>query len=167
MAGLIVLRDHVAGGALGLQVLTSTYDWQHPSTAAGAFGFYSRRMLYVLGDLPALVTDFPMWTHWYAAWAGLLLFVAQSIRQKRMEEFDQAALLFVAVYYGPLIAVAQIENYGIRMLMPAMPVVVYLAARGLMLTLSPSSAGGNLPVVTETAKIRSRQDRTRSRQRGR
>jgi len=32
--------------------------------------------------------------------------------------------------------VADITNYGIRMLTPAMPIVLYLAVRGAMLTLS-------------------------------
>jgi len=43
--------------------------------------------------------------------------------------------------------VADITNYGIRMLTPAMPVVLYLAVRGAMLILSRRK---NLGVVDES-----------------
>ena len=74
--------------------------------------------------------------HWYAAWAGVLLLVGWCLRNRQIDDLDLAALVFLAAYYGPLIAVADIANYGIRMLTPAMPVVLYLAVRGAMFTLS-------------------------------
>jgi len=130
MAGLIVWRDYAAAGSLDLRVLTTTQDWPHPSAA-----LYGKRILYVLGDLRALVPEFGALRHWYAAWAGVLLLLIQIVRRRQADPLDQAALVFLAAYYGPLIAVADITNYGIRMLMPAMPVVLYLAMRGVKVTL--------------------------------
>jgi hypothetical protein len=129
MASLIVWRDYAAAGSLDLRVLTTTQDWPHPSAA-----LYGRRILYVLGDLRALVPEFGALRHWYAAWAGVLLLLIQIVRRRQADPLDQAALVFLAAYYGPLIAVADITNYGIRMLIPAMPVVLYLGVRGVMVT---------------------------------
>ena len=130
MAGLIVWRDYAAAGSLDLRVLTTTQDWPRPSAA-----LYGKRILYVLGDLRALVPEFGALRHWYAAWAGVLLLLIQIVRRRQVDPLDQAALVFLAAYYGPLIAVADITNYGIRMLVPAMPVVLYLGVRGVTVTL--------------------------------
>ena len=136
MAGLILWRDYAATAAFGLRVVTTRQDWLHPSSIGGAFPFYGRRILYVLGYLHGLVPEFGSLWYWYAAWAGVLLLVGWSLRNRRIDDLDLAALVFLAAYYGPLIAVADITNYGIRMLTPAMPIVLYLAVRGAMLTLS-------------------------------
>lgn len=134
MASLIVWRDHAAAGSLDLRVLTTTQDWPRPSAA-----LYGKRILYVLGYLRALVPEFGALRHWYAAWAGVLLLLIQIVRRRKADPLDQAALVFLVAYYGPLIAVADITNYGIRMLAPAMPVVLYLGVRGVMLTLERSA----------------------------
>jgi hypothetical protein len=136
MAGLIVWRDYAATATFDLRVLTTRQDWLHPSSIGDAFPFYGRRILYVLGYLHALIPEFGSLQYWYAAWAGVLLLVGWCLRDRQIDDLDLAALVFLAAYYGPLIAVADITNYGIRMLTPAMPVVLYLAVRGAMLTLS-------------------------------
>ena len=136
MAGLILWRDYAATAAFGLRVVTTRQDWLHPSSIGGAFPFYGRRILYVLGYLHGLVPEFGSLWYWYAAWAGVLLLVGWSLRNRRIDDLDLAALVFLSAYFGPLIAVADITNYGIRMLTPAMPIVLYLAVRGAMLTLS-------------------------------
>lgn len=127
MGSLIVWRDYAAAGSLDLRVLTTTQDWPRPSVA-----LYGKRILYVLGYLRALVPEFGVLRHWVAAWAGVLLLLIQVLRRRQADPLDQAALIFLAAYYGPLIAVADITNYGIRMLMPAMPVALYLAMRGVV-----------------------------------
>jgi len=133
MAALIAWRDHVATGGFDLRVLTTTQDWLRPAS----FSLYGRRILYVFGYLHGLVPEFGSWRHWYAAWAGVLLLLVQSVRRREIDDLDLAALVFLAAYYSPLIAVADIANYGIRMLTPAMPVVLYLAVRGVMLSFAP------------------------------
>lgn len=124
---LIVWRDYAATGALDLNVLTTTRDWAQPS-----FPLYVKRVLYVFGWLHALVPEFGPLRHWLVAWVCVLLL---ALRIRRLDELDRVALVFLAAYYVPLIAVAEIQNYGIRMLVPAMPVVVYLGLRALTLLL--------------------------------
>lgn len=136
MAGLLLWRDYAATSAFDLHVLTTRQDWMHPSSLADAFPFYGRRVLYVLGYLHALIPEFGFFWYWYAAWGGVLLLLGWSLRKRQVDDLDLAALIFLVAYYGPLIAVADITNYGIRMLTPAMPVVLYLAVRGVMFTLS-------------------------------
>lgn len=146
MAGLLLWRDHAVTSAFDLHVLTTRQDWLHPSSIGDAFPFYGRRILYVLGYLHALIPEFGFFWYWYAAWGAVLLLVGWCLRKRQADELDLAALVFLAAYYGPLIAVADITNYGIRMLTPAMPVVLYLAVRGVMFTLS---RGTNPGVVEE------------------
>jgi hypothetical protein len=136
MAGLLLWRDDAATAAFGLRVVTTRQDWLHPSSIGAAFPFYGLRILYVLGYLHGLIPEFGSLRYWYAAWAGVLLLVGWSLRNRQIDDLDLGALVFLAAYYGPLIAVADITNYGIRMLTPAMPVVLYLAVRGVMFTLS-------------------------------
>jgi len=136
MAGLIVWRDYAVTAAFDLRVLTTRQDWLHPLSFSDAFPFYGRRILYALGYLHALIPEYGSFWRWYAAWAGVLLLVGWCLRNRQIDDLDLAALVFLPVYYGPLIAVAYITNYGVRMLTPAMPVVLYLAVRGAMLTLS-------------------------------
>jgi len=136
MAGLILWRDYAVTATFDLRVLTTRQDWFHPSSISDAFPFYGRRILYVLGYLHGLMPEFGSLRHWYAAWAGVLLLLGWSLRDRQIDDLDLAALVFLAAYYAPLIAVADITNYGIRMLTPGMPVVLYLAVRGIMLTLS-------------------------------
>jgi len=136
MVSLIVWRDYAATATSALRVITTRQDWLHPSSLGEAFPFYGRRILYVLGNLHALIPEFGSLRYWYAAWAGVALLVGWCVRHRQIDDLDLAALIFLAAYYGPLIAVADITNYGIRMLTPAMPVVLYLAVRGIMLILS-------------------------------
>ncbi len=130
MAGLILWRDYAVTATFDLRVLTTRQDWLHPSSIGDDFPFYGRRILYVLGYLHGLIPEFGSLRYWYAAWAGVLLLLGWSLRNRQIDDLDSAALVFLAAYYGPLIAVADITNYGIRMLTPAMPVVLYLAVRG-------------------------------------
>jgi hypothetical protein len=136
MAGMILWRDYAVTAAFDLHVLTTRQDWFHPSSIGDAFPFYGRRILYALGYLHGMIPEFGSLRHWYAAWAGVLLLAGWSLRNRQIDDLDLAALVFLAAYYGPLIAVADITNYGIRMFTPAMPVVLYLAVRGVMLTIS-------------------------------
>lgn len=136
MAALILWRDHLAAGSLDLHVVTTRQDWLHPSSFGDAFPFYGRRILYLLGYMHALIPEYGSYQHWFAAWAGVLLLVGWCLRKRQIDDLDLAALVFLVAYYGPLIAVADITNYGIRMLTPGMPIVLYLAVRGAMFTLS-------------------------------
>jgi len=136
MAGLILWRDYAVTATFDLRVLTTRQDWLHPLSISDAFPFYGRRILYALGYLHGLIPEFGSLWRWYAAWAGVLLLVGWCLRNRQIDDLDLAALVFLAAYYGPLIAVADITNYGIRMLTPGMSVILYLAVRGAMLTLS-------------------------------
>jgi 4-amino-4-deoxy-L-arabinose transferase-like glycosyltransferase len=136
MAGLILWRNYAVTATFDLRMLTTRMDWVHPSSISDAFPFYARRILYLLGYLHGLVPEFGSLRHWYAAWAGVLLLVGWCLRNRQIDDLDLAAFVFLAAYYGPLIAVADITNYGIRHLTPGMPVILYLAVRGAMLTLS-------------------------------
>src|SRR5258708_26739698 len=126
MAGLIIWRDYAVTSTFDLRVLTTQQDWLHPSSIGTAFPFYGLRSLYALGYLHGLIPEIGSLRHCYAAWAGVLLLMGWFLRNRPGDAPPLAAFFFPAAYYGPLIAVADIANYGIRMLTPAMPIVLYL-----------------------------------------
>jgi hypothetical protein len=56
-----------------------------------------------------------------------------AVRKRVLDAFDATVVALVLVYYGPLVAVAHISNYGFRMLAPGVPLLLYLSFRGVEL----------------------------------
>jgi 4-amino-4-deoxy-L-arabinose transferase-like glycosyltransferase len=139
-AAAMPLRNHVASGTMRVPAVTTTNDWasgtrtvRPPSleltfeNVRTAANYYGRRMLFAAGLMPAFVPEYRVRPHWLAAWGGALAFVWIAVRRRRLEFWQALAASFVVVYLVPLIAVAMIQNYGFRMIVPALPAVILLA----------------------------------------
>jgi hypothetical protein len=66
--------------------------------------------------------------HWLVIWFGALLYLGRVIRRRRLEFWEAFALISIVTYLLPLIAIADISNYGVRMIVPVVPVVFVLCA---------------------------------------
>ncbi len=60
-----------------------------------------------------------------AMWLGYFVYLFLRLKErKRMELWEVAIHLFIISYYGTLILIGNIENYGFRMLIPAVNFVL-------------------------------------------
>ena len=143
--GLLPVRDAMVTGRADLQTLTWTGDWQVPAvaidprapsswlTAAQAIvGHYAPRGAFVLGLLPILHPGFRVRPHWLVMWALFAISTVMRFRQHSPLRFwESLVYLWIVLYLGPLLAVAAIDAYGFRMLVPIIPLVLLIACRYL------------------------------------
>ena len=155
---LLPLRNYRVTKKASLSVITYTNDWAKPEFDLAApvtlmklgkalvtsVDFYGRRVLFCAG----LTTIFGLriyWLrpHWIIMWAGALLFLWRVVKRRRLEFWEAFAITFIAMYLGPLLAVAQINNYGVRMIVPVLPMLLLLAIVGVAPKLeTPATASG-------------------------
>jgi hypothetical protein len=137
----LVVRDYLVTQQVALAVLTNSRDWLAPRDAADAailsearssparfLEVYARRALFTVGFLPAFEPEYKIRPHWLLAWAAFLGYLVQRLGERRAPAFWEAmSLTYLLTYVAPLVAVAAIGNYGFRMLVPAIPVLLALA----------------------------------------
>jgi hypothetical protein len=159
VVGLMVLRNYLVTGELSAAVFTDTTDWMYPRRTGkvgllewswGIVAYYGRRVLFMLGWLPILEPTYRVRPHWLGMWAGVAAFAATTWR--RPVAFWEAALMVSLVFYlAPLVAVGHIANYGFRMAVPAVPLALLLAVRGVERwrppRRQPDGQAANVPVT--------------------
>jgi dipeptide/tripeptide permease len=95
------------------------------------FGFYARRILFCMGFTFVELPIYWLRPHWIIMWAGVIAFLWRAVKKRRLEFWEAFALSFILVYLGPLIAVAHIYNYGVRMIVPVIPMLLLLSITSL------------------------------------
>lgn len=133
---LLPLRNYVAAGQFSVPIFISQGHWQTPAVAGG-FGekaltvvvFYARRILFCSGFTLLELPWYWLRPHWPFIWAGAFDFAMRALKKRRLEFWESFALSFIPVYLVPVIALAQISNYGVRMIAPVIPVVLLLAVQ--------------------------------------
>ncbi|MDQ3803744.1 MAG: glycosyltransferase family 39 protein [Acidobacteriota bacterium] len=142
---LLPLRNYVAGNQLSVPVFTMKAHWQTPAldttgppTLAGfgrnAFAvatFYARRVLFCSGFTLLELPFYWLRPHWLVMWGGAFTFARRALRRRCLKFWELFALSFIPVYLLPIIALAQISNYGVRMIVPVIPIVLLLGVRAL------------------------------------
>ncbi|MBX7052267.1 MAG: glycosyltransferase family 39 protein [Flavobacteriales bacterium] len=95
------------------------------------FMVYIRRIAYCMGYIPALNAEFNIRPHWFLMWFGVILLAIRFIRARGERDMMVFILFaFVTIFYITLILIGQIHIYGHRMFIPAIPIVLGLAAIG-------------------------------------
>jgi hypothetical protein len=99
------------------------------STATRAFVYFGKRLLFCAGFTTVLGLPFYyLKPHWMIIWGGALFYILKLMKRPRNLEFWEVfALVFIPAFLAPLIAIATIYIYGVRMIVPVMPVVLLLA----------------------------------------
>ena len=142
---LLPLRNYLVTGRATPAALTYTRDWERPDvdlspplnarkivqTTATTALFYGKRILFCLG-----LTFFELpihWLrpHWLIIWGGAFWFCWQRAKKRRLDPWIVCCITFIVLYLGPLVAVAQIYNYGVRMIVPVLPVLLVLAVAAM------------------------------------
>jgi nitrate reductase NapE component len=140
---LMAMRNYAVAGQVSIQAITWTGDWMAPNlqgagvpTLEASIGsvlatadYYARRALFTIGFGPVLVPEYRIRPHWLLMWAGFFVFAGLAAARRQLEFWQALTMLYIVLYLGPLIAVAVIETYGFRMIVPAVPVVLLLAVK--------------------------------------
>ncbi len=141
---VMAVRNYAVVQQVSLAALTDTRDWLAPNSSgvdrylvsdllaspARTLELYARRLLFVMGVLPALEPEFRVRPHWIAAWLGFGAYTLWRLLTRHRPPFWEAVVWTAAVsYVGPLVAAASITNYGFRMLVPGVPLVLALGFR--------------------------------------
>ncbi len=123
-----------------MPVLTYTGDWM-PADPGGdvpgaaltvengltAITYYGRRVLFTMGATRVLAPRYSVRPHWLLMWAGFFAFLGIVLIRRKIEFWQAMLVSFIILYLGPLVAVAVINNYGYRMIVPAIPALWLLA----------------------------------------
>jgi hypothetical protein len=152
---LLPLRNYALTKKASFSVITYTNDWAKPEINLAApvtlmkigkalvtsIDFYGRRILFCVGLTFFELPIYWLRPHWTIIWAGALLFLWRAVKGRRLEFWEAFAITFIVMYLGPLIAVAQISNYGVRMIVPVLPMLLLLAIVGVAPKLEGSGHG--------------------------
>jgi len=153
---LLPLRNYAVTGKMSISAITYTDDWLTPAwnlaqplslgklaqAMSTGLGFYARRIIFCMGFAFVELPIYWLRPHWIIMWAGVLVFLWRAAKRRRLEFWEAFALSFILMYLGPLIAVAHIFNYGVRMIVPVIPMLLLLAIKSLPPKLLPGSKAG-------------------------
>lgn len=131
---LLPLREWAATGRPDIDLLLHTGDWVFPPTdSVGAFLLhYTRRAAFTLGFTQVLQEAYSFRPYWLVIWIGFFGYLADLVRRRRsLELWELTLLLYLFFYLGPVLALGYPDNYGARMVVVALPVVLLLAAVSL------------------------------------
>lgn len=93
--------------------------------------YYLKKIAFCLGFLPVLEPDYQYRPHWMLMWAGCFVYLWCRFRDRlKLQTWELTVLLFIPCYYGVLVLVPPVGNYGFRMLIPATNVVLACAFLG-------------------------------------
>lgn len=95
--------------------------------------YYARRILFCAGLTTTM--ELPVYylkPHWFIMWIGALIYIWRLLKRRCLEFWEAFAIFFVSLYLGPLIAIADINNHGVRMIIPVMPIVLLLGVSSLI-----------------------------------
>jgi hypothetical protein len=153
---LLPLRNYANTRELSISAITYRGDWIIPRLDLAAplslvklaqaistgFGFYARRILFCMGFTFVELPIYWLRPHWIIMWVGVLGFLWRAVKRRHLEFWEAFALSFIVVYLGPLIAVADISNYGVRMIVPVIPMLLLLAVSALPTKPRPGPRAG-------------------------
>lgn len=155
---LLPLRNFAITRKISVSAITYRGDWLVPKlnltaplslaklgqALATGLGFYARRILFCLGFTFVKLPIYWLRPHWIIMWAGVFVFLWRAVKRRRLEFREALALTFIVVYLGPLIAVADISNYGVRMIVPVIPMLLLLAVSSLPAKLRIGGRAGDI-----------------------
>jgi hypothetical protein len=142
------IRNYMVTGEVSFAALTKTNDWARPRRVEdlplaerlrAEAKFHARRAAVVLG-LGSRRPPIRPRPHWTAFWIGAAAAAVFWIRKRRWVPTEIACAVFLIFYLAPLMAVGHIDNYGFRMIVPAIPSLILLAFRSFRILHAESSA---------------------------
>jgi Dolichyl-phosphate-mannose-protein mannosyltransferase len=144
VSSLMPLRNYAVTGEPSIAAVTGASDWwvaghidrvdlTVPQRAARIVRSIAMRSAYVVGIPYFLQPTFRIRPHWLIVWACFFWYLRTLPR--RTHQFSEVLVLALAVaYFTPIFTLGYVSNYGVRNLAPGLPLVLWLAIRGLDLS---------------------------------
>ena len=96
------------------------------------FGHYVKKVLFCFGFLRCLDPAYRWRPHWNLMWLGYFVYLFMRWREReRFEMWEIAVNVYILSYYGLLVLISQLQNYGFRIVIPAVPFVLLLSFKAL------------------------------------
>lgn len=141
VGSLLPLRNYAVTQQLSLASATSQADWtgqriaREPGLSTSERARQQlrrvvRRTAFLAGIPQLLRPNFRFRAHWVAMWATFIWYL-WTLPRRGVQFWEVLVLSLVVAYLAPIMAFASISSYGGRMLVPAFPLVLVLAAKGL------------------------------------
>jgi len=92
-------------------------------------GYYGKKILYCLGFLPVLDSNYQVRPHWIMMWAGYFLYMSACFKNA-VKNAEAILHLFIVFFYLTLILIAPIQVYGFRIFLPCLFLVLGFAVMG-------------------------------------
>jgi hypothetical protein len=132
---LLPLRNYAVTGEISVPVirytaqrLTSNVTITEPITATS----FGKKILFCAGLTTALgLPIYYLKPHWFVTWIGAFIYCWRLCRRRHVEFWEAFALVFILMYLGPLFVVPGLNTYGVRMILPVMPIVLLLGVSSL------------------------------------
>src|SRR2546429_4484773 len=110
--------------------LTSNVGINEPITVTAV----AKKILFCAGITTALGLPFYyLKPHWLVIWVGALIYSWRLLKTRRVKFWQAFAILFIVMYLVPLFIVPGVSTYGVRMVLPVMPIALLLGVRSLTL----------------------------------
>ncbi|MFN9595700.1 MAG: glycosyltransferase family 39 protein [Bacteroidota bacterium] len=101
------------------------------------FSHFFKKTLFCMGFLPMLDDTMPYKPHWMVIWFGYFIYLFKVASNKlKINDVEKMIHVFIFTYFGTLILIAPVENYGFRMLIPGLFFVIVFFFKGLSLLIS-------------------------------
>jgi hypothetical protein len=133
---LLPLRNYAVTGEISVPVIwytaqrltSSNVQFNDPLTLVSV----GKKILFFAGittvmDLPARYLK----PHWLVMWIGAFIYLWRLIKRRTAEFWEAFALLFILMYLTPWFFVPGVSVYGVRTILPVMPIVLLLAVSSL------------------------------------
>lgn len=132
---LLPVRNYAVTGEISVPVirytaqrLTSNVEINEPITPASI----ARKILFCAGITTSMgLPVYYLKPHWLVMWIAALIYSWRLLKSRHLEFWQAFAFVFILVYLTPLLAVPGISNYGVRMVIPVMPMVLLLGVSSL------------------------------------
>jgi glycosyltransferase involved in cell wall biosynthesis len=132
---LLPLRNYAVTDKISVPViwyaaqrLTSDVQINEPLTLVSV----GKKLLFCAGITTAMkLPVYYLKPHWVVMWIGAFIHISRLLKRRQAEFWEAFALIFNLMYLAPLFIVPGLTVYGVRTILPVLPIVLLLAVGSL------------------------------------
>lgn len=125
-SSFLLIRNHlVCGSWTFLPTEGITFSQNFFNDDGPSITLYFKKILFFFGILSPLEPNYSWRPHWTMMWIGFFTYLYFRLRSKqKFDIWEVTLLLFILIYFGVLLLIAQVDSYGFRLIIPITFVVL-------------------------------------------